>query len=97
MTTEQTETPVERTTLTKLAERGEEALKRLNEEIEKNARMSEARERLGRIEKSVLNRLNIASVDEAEELRKEVARLEERLAKLEGGTARKKAVASPEG
>jgi hypothetical protein len=96
MATEQNEAAAERTTLTKLAERGEEALKRLSGEIEKNQRVTEARERLVRIEKSVLNRVNIAALDETEELRKQVADLEERLAKLEGGTSRKKP-APPEG
>jgi hypothetical protein len=112
MATDQNEAAAERTTLTKLAERGEEAFKRLSEEIEKNRRMADARERLGRIEQnprvadarerlvqienSVLNRFNIASLDETEELRKQVAELEERLAKLEGRATGSKAPAAVE-
>jgi hypothetical protein len=95
MATEQNEVAAERLTLTRLAERGEEALKRLSGEIEKNQRVADARERLVRIEKSVLNRFNIAALDETEELRKQVADLEQRLVKLEGGT-RKKAAGTPE-
>ena len=85
------------TTFTKLAERGEGAIKRLGEELDKSPRVSDARDRLLQIEKSVLNRINIASADEADALRQEVARLEERLAKLEGGATRKKAPSAPEG
>jgi hypothetical protein len=84
----------ERSTLTRLAERGEEALKRLADELDRNARVHDALERLERVEKSVLNRLNIASLDEVEELRKQVAKLEKRLAKAESG-AGKGAAAAP--
>jgi hypothetical protein len=91
--TEETEaTAAERTTLTRLAERGEVAMKRLVEELEKHERVTGARSRLEGVEKSVLNALNIASVAEVEQLRNDLAALEERLAKLEGGsTTRKKA------
>jgi hypothetical protein len=94
MATEQNEVAAERMSLTKLAERGEEALKRLTGEIEKNQRVSDARERLVRIEKSVLNRFNIAALDETEELRQQVTDLEQRLAKLEGGASRRKTASS---
>ncbi len=90
--TEQTEAAAaERTTMTRLAEKGEVAVKRLVEELDKNERVHGARERFEEVEKSVLNALNIASVAEVEQLRQDIAALEARLAKLEGGTTRKKA------
>jgi hypothetical protein len=89
MPTEKKAAEAERSTLTRLAERGEEAIKRLTEELDKNARVQDALGRLERIEKSVLNRLNIASLDEVEELRKEVAKLERRLARAEAAAGRK--------
>jgi len=89
MPTEKKTAVAERSTLTRLAERGEEAIKRLTEELDKNARVHDARGRLERIEKSVLNRLNIASLDEVEELRKEVAKLERRLTRAEAAAGRK--------
>lgn len=67
----------------RLAGRGEEALRRLASELDKNPRLHGAIGRLERIEKSVLNRLNIASLDEVAELREQVARLEQRLAEAE--------------
>ena len=90
--TEQTEAAAaERTTRTRLAEKGEVAVKRLVEELDKSERVQGARERLEEVEMTVLNALNIASVAEVEQLRKNVAELEERLAKLESGSTRKKA------
>ena len=75
----------------RLAGRGDEALKRFSEEIDKNARMRDGLDRLldaaGRLEQAgrpVLARLGIASVEEVDALRKEVAKLEERLSELEG-------------
>lgn len=83
---------VEGRTLGRLASRGEEALKRLYDELDRNARTHDALQKLvetrGRLEKasrSVLKELGIASVEEVEKLQKEVHRLERRLAKLEKG------------
>ena len=70
-------------TLERLAGRGEEALKRLSDELEKNPRAHEAKDRLVKLQRSALPKLNIALADEVEELKKEVARLEKRLAKVE--------------
>jgi ubiquinone biosynthesis protein UbiJ len=81
-----TETETETTTsstLGKLAGRGEDALKRLSDELEKNPRAHEAKDRLVKLQRSTLPKLNIAVADEVEELKKEVARLEKRLAKVE--------------
>jgi ubiquinone biosynthesis protein UbiJ len=69
--------------LGKLAERGEETMRRLSQEIDKNPRMHDARDRFDKFGRSVLKQLNVALMDEVEELKKEVARLEKRLAKLE--------------
>ena len=70
-------------TLDRLAERGQDALKRISAEVDKNPRMHEAKERIERVGRLTLQQLNIALEDEVEKLRKEVARLEKRLAKLE--------------
>jgi ubiquinone biosynthesis protein UbiJ len=70
-------------TLDRLAERGQDALKRISAEVDKNPRMHEAKERIEKVGRITLRQLNIALEDEVAELRKEVARLEKRLAKLE--------------
>jgi hypothetical protein len=70
-------------TLSRLAGRGEETIKRLSEEIDKNPRMHDARDRLDKLGRSMLQQLNVAFADDVEELKKEVTRLERRLAKLE--------------
>ena len=77
-----TETQSEKT-LDRLAVRGQEALKRLSEEMDKNPRMHEAKDRADKVGRSVLHQLNIALADEVEELRQQVAKLEKRLAKVE--------------
>jgi hypothetical protein len=85
---EQEQEPEAKGVIERLAGRGEDAFRRLVGEIDKNPRLHDALGRLERIEKSVLNRLNIASLDEVNELREEVARLEKRLAKVETAAAR---------
>jgi ubiquinone biosynthesis protein UbiJ len=70
-------------TLDRLAERGQDALKRISAEVDKNPRMHEAKERIEKVGRSTLHQLNIALEDEVADLRKQVDRLEKRLAKLE--------------
>lgn len=70
-------------TLGRLAERGEEALKRLSEELEKNPRTHDAKDRLIKLQRTTLRQLNVALADEVEALRTDVERLEKRLAKVE--------------
>jgi hypothetical protein len=77
-----TETPSEKT-LDRLAVRGQDAIKRLSAEMDKNPRMHEAKDRADKFGRSLLHQLNIALEDEVEELRQHVAKLEKRLAKVE--------------
>jgi polyhydroxyalkanoate synthesis regulator phasin len=84
-------------TLGKLAERGEETLKRLSEELDKNPRMHDAKDRLDKLGRSVLHQLNVALADEVKELKREVGRLERRLAKLEKEIARGSAAPTEKG
>ena len=91
MTETKTETKTETatgSTIGRLAGRGEEALKRLSDELDKNPRTHEAKDRLVKLQRSTLPKLNIAVADEVEELKKEVARLERRVAKVEKELAR---------
>ena len=67
------------TTVERLAGRGEETLRRLLAELDRRARLNEAKGRVQRVPRSVLERLGIASQDDVDELRRQVARLEERL------------------
>jgi len=69
--------------LERLASRGDDALRRVVDELERASRFPEARDRLGQIERSVLLRLNVAPADEVEELRAKVAELEQRLTRAE--------------
>jgi polyhydroxyalkanoate synthesis regulator phasin len=88
----------------RLAERGEEAVTRLVDELSKNPRVTDAIARAmdakGRIDQSArgaLTQVGLAAADELKELRKQIERLERRLAKLEtkeakpasGSTAKK--------
>ena len=61
----------------------EDTLRRIAAELDKNPRLHDARGTLERIEKSLLDRLNIASLDEVVQLREQISSLEERLAKAE--------------
>jgi ubiquinone biosynthesis protein UbiJ len=72
-------------TLGRLAGKGEEALRVLTEELEKNRRAQQAKDRLAKLQRSTMQQLNIALADEVVELKKEIASLEKRLAKLEKG------------
>jgi hypothetical protein len=74
--------------LAKVAERGEEAVKRLGEEVDKNERLHEARVRLEDAGRTLLRQLNLAPRDEVEKLRKEVELLQKRLDVMESAAAR---------
>jgi polyhydroxyalkanoate synthesis regulator phasin len=74
----------------RLAGRGEEAVTRLVEELGKNPRVTDAvgraMEAKGRIDQSArgaLAQVGVAAAEELKELRKQIERLERRLAKLE--------------
>jgi|tagenome__1003787_1003787.scaffolds.fasta_scaffold20898882_3 polyhydroxyalkanoate synthesis regulator phasin len=74
----------------RLAGRGEEAVTRLVEELGKNPRVTDALGRAmsakGKIDQSArgaLSQVGLAAADELKELRKQIERLERRLAKLE--------------
>jgi polyhydroxyalkanoate synthesis regulator phasin len=74
----------------RLAGRGEEAVTRLVEELSKNPRVTDALDRVmgakGRIDQSArgaVAQVGLAAADELKELRKQIERLERRLAKLE--------------
>ena len=77
-------------TLNRLAGRGEEAVTRLVEELSKNPRVTDA---LGRVmdaktkidqsARGAVAQAGLAAADELKELRKQIERLERRLAKLE--------------
>jgi polyhydroxyalkanoate synthesis regulator phasin len=74
----------------RLAGRGEEAVTRLVEELSKNPRVTEALGKAmsakGKIDQSArgaLTQVGLAAADELKELRKQIERLERRLAKLE--------------
>ena len=67
----------------------EDTLRRIAAELDKNPRLHDARGSFERFEKSLLDRLNIASLDEVARLREQVASLEERLAKAESSAARR--------
>lgn len=78
--------------LGRLAERGEEAVGRLLDELGRNQRLSDALHRAssakGRLDsasRSALNSVGLAAADELKDLRKQIERLEKRLAALEGG------------
>ena len=77
-------------TLNRLAGRGEEAVTRLIEELSKNPRVTDA---MGRVmdaktkidqgARGAVAQAGLAAADELKELRKQIERLERRLAKLE--------------
>ena len=90
-------------TLNRLAGRGEEAVTRLVEELGKNPRVTDALSRVmdakTKIDQSArgaVAQAGLAAADELKELRKQIERLERRLAKLEsseGKPAAKKTTA----
>jgi hypothetical protein len=88
-------------TLGRLSKRGEEAITRLVDEIGKNERVTDAlgraasaKGKLDGASRRARGGVGLAGSDELEELRKQVERLEKRLAKLEGGSGGKKTAAS---
>ena len=83
-------------TLGRLSKRGEDAITRLVDEFGKNERVTDAlgramsaKGKLDGASRRALGQVGLAPADELEALRKQVERLEKRLAKLEGGPASK--------
>ncbi len=90
MATGQKQTDPESGVVGRLSRRGEEAVTRLMDELGRNERVAEALDRAisakGRLDgasRRALGQVGLAAADEVQDLRKEVARLERRLAKLE--------------
>ena len=82
-------------TLNRLAGRGEEAVTKLVEELSKNPRVTDALSRVmdakTRIDQSArgaVAQAGLAAADELKDLRKQIERLERRLAKLETSEAK---------
>ena len=82
-------------TLNRLAGRGEEAVTRLVEELGKNPRVTDALSRVmdakTKIDQSArgaVAQAGLAAADELKELRKQIERLERRLAKLESSESK---------
>jgi TolA-binding protein len=95
------ETKPESGIVTRLADRGGETVQRFADEVVKQPMVSDAigkanatKDRIDSLSRSVLELLGIAPSQEVEKLRKEVARLERRLKKLE--TGQKTPTTSPE-
>jgi hypothetical protein len=81
-------------TLERLSKRGEDAITRLVDELGKNERVTDAfgramsaKGKLDGASRRALGQVGLAAADELKDLRKQVERLEKRLAKLEGGSA----------
>ncbi|HSK15608.1 MAG TPA: hypothetical protein VK915_05515 [Gaiellaceae bacterium] len=98
MATGKQEKETEATTIERLSKRGEETFSRLADELARNelvsdalSRAAAARGRLDGASKRALSQVGLASADELEALRKQVERLEKRLAKLEAPAKRKPA------
>jgi hypothetical protein len=79
-----------------LAERGEQAVNRLLDELAHNPRVTEALGKAmsakGRVDSSArktLGQLGVAAADELKDLRKQIERLEKRLARVEGARGTK--------
>jgi polyhydroxyalkanoate synthesis regulator phasin len=75
----------------RLAERGEEAVTRLVDELSHNARVTDALDKAmsakGKVDagaRRTLSQIGVAAADELKDLRKQIERLERRLARLEG-------------
>lgn len=84
------ETTTEAGTLARFSKRGEETVNRLLDELGKNERLTDAlarataaRGKLDDSAKRALGQVGVAPADEVKELRRQVERLEKRLAKLE--------------
>ena len=94
MATEKQET--ESGTLGRLSKRGEDAITRLVDELGRNDRVTDAfgramsaKGKLDGASRRALGQVGLAASDELQDLRKQVQRLEKRLAKLEGGSTSK--------
>jgi chromosome segregation ATPase len=81
----------------RLAERGEEAVNRLANELSNNPRVTDALGKAlsakGKVDagaRRTLSQIGLAASDELKDLRKQIERLERRLARLEGGTSAKR-------
>ena len=79
--------------VSRLAGRGEEAITRLMDELGRNsvvtdalARAMSAKGRLDNASRTALTQVGLAPADDLDDLRKQVADLERRLAKVEGGS-----------
>jgi ubiquinone biosynthesis protein UbiJ len=70
--------------LTKATGKSEEAIKRIQSEIDKNERAREVRKTLTDAGRTLLHQLNLSSHDEVEALQKEIEELQQRIAQLEG-------------
>jgi polyhydroxyalkanoate synthesis regulator phasin len=82
--------PNDGSTFNRLAGRGEEAVTKLVEELGKNPRVTdalgrvmEAKTRIDQSARGAVAQAGLAAADELKELRKQIERLERRLAKLE--------------
>jgi hypothetical protein len=80
----------------RLSRRGEETLGRLMDDLGRNERVTDAlgramsaKGRLDTASRRALHQVGLAPADDLEDLRKQVAGLEKRLAKLEGGSGSK--------
>jgi septal ring factor EnvC (AmiA/AmiB activator) len=80
----------------RLSRRGEETLGRLMDELGRNERVTDAfgramtaKGKLDTASKRALHQVGLAPLDDLEELRKQVNRLEKRLAKIEGASGGK--------
>lgn len=78
----------------RLSRRGEEAVTRLMDELGRNERVADALHRAvsakGRLDSAsrrALGQVGLAAAEEIKDLRKQLERLEKRLAKVEGGKA----------
>lgn len=89
------EKPADSGVVGRLAGRGEDAITRLMEELGKNTMLTEALTRamsakkgLDAVSRGALAQAGLAAADDVRELRREIADLEKRLAKLEGAGKR---------
>jgi polyhydroxyalkanoate synthesis regulator phasin len=81
----------------RLAERGEEAVNRLTNELANNPMVTDALGKAlsakGKVDagaRRTLSQIGLAAGDEVKDLRNQIERLERRLARLEGGTSAKR-------